>query len=161
MIKKLLNKWKEEWWERHRESILAEYSFREESLMKELQSTLDEKKDYLNSSLKEVNDHSIELDYKKKDIQELKLRLDERKIELEEANDDLQDQLRMLEAKAHPSAIWTEAFTAGFNHAWNTMKPLVFENLERSKKLIHDMAVEETIRNNPQWRMNGYDKKNK
>lgn len=161
MINKLLNRWKEEWWERRRESISAEYSFREESLMKELQSTLDEKKDYLNSSLREVNDHSIELDYKKKDLEELTRRLDERKLELEEANSDLQDRLRLLEAKAHPSSIWTEAFTAGFNHAWNTMKPLVFENLERSKKLIYDMAVEETIRNNPQWRTNGYDKKNK
>lgn len=162
MISKLLNKWKNEWWEKRESKLIEEFSIQEKSLKEDLQEHITKDKESFEAAQKENRNLSLRLEFESArlraheiEISEAEKSLIHKKALLEEESKNLSEQLRLLEAKAHPSSVWTEAFTCGFNHAWNTMQPIIFENLERSKKLIHDLAVEETLRNNPQWRTNG------
>ena len=51
--------------------------------------------------------------------------------------------------------IWMAGFKSGFTKAWDMMMPLMMDGVSKSKKLIEDKAINETL-----TRMaNGYNKK--
>lgn len=53
-----------------------------------------------------------------------------------------------LEKDLTPEEVYIKGFSEGFNKAWEMMIPLMMEGVENSKKVIRDMAIDETLRRN-------------
>ena len=143
---KLFDRWKEEWWARKQGDLVKTYREKTENLEKELGEFLQTAKDDFSKRLKNLaKEHQVEIENKQKDIHEITRRLEEKKLELLRANEDLKNQIRTIEAKASPSNVWAEAFTAGFSKAWDMMLPIMSEGLEKTKKTIEDKAISQTL----------------
>ena len=76
--------------------------------------------------------------------------LEYRNIELARADNDLKIQIRLLEAKASPTSVWTEAFSLGVSKTWDLLLPVMTGNIEALKKKIYEDATFDSI-----TRMNG------
>lgn len=134
----MFNKLKEKWIKDREDSLKEEYKDRIESLYLSL-----------NEREKSANDRIIELE-KSLEMRKAQLELDNeiiqrRRIELANESDILREQLKILEAKSHPSSVWTEAFSMGFSKAWDMMIPIMTEGVHKLKKQIEDQAIDETI----------------
>ena len=141
----MFKKWKEEWWEKRQNDLCSQYSSIESSLKAELEELLEKDRTAFKNSLNEIEKATIELEYKKKEIEELSKRLDERKLELLQANDELKQQLRIIEAKSSPSSVFTEAFSLGVSKTWDLLLPVMVGNIEALKKKIYEDATFEAI----------------
>ena len=62
-------------------------------------------------------------------------------------NEDLQTQIRLIEAKARPDAVWVMAFTAGFLKAWEVMQPLMAEGIANAHAMIRNQAIDDSLKN--------------
>ena len=47
-----------------------------------------------------------------------------------------------------PEEVYIKGFSEGFNKAWEMMVPLMMTGVNNSKKVIEDMAIQETLRRN-------------
>lgn len=137
---KLFDKWKEEWWAKHSDEISTYYETEYSELIKKHEA----KKEEL---LKRIKLEEDDLTYRL-------ARIDDRKIELERLDADYKLQIKIVEAKSHPSNVWAEAFTAGANKVWDLIAPVMIGNLEKLKSTIQEEAIEEAIR-----RLGGHNKK--
>ena len=154
----MFKKWKKLWLENRIASIENEYR----------QKIEDENSEYTNKLLRLKEQHRNMLDSSEKsnsallkrielNEEELAYRLktlETRNVELKQADNELKEQIKLLEAKAHPSNVWVEAFTLGINKCWDLLQPVYVENIEKMKKLIYDKATLETLE-----RLNGNHKK--
>jgi len=68
------------------------------------------------------------------------------KEELEKSNLDLREQIVKIEAKARPDSVWITAFTEGHSKAWDFLSKIFADDVVKAKVMIHDMAVDETIK---------------
>lgn len=152
MIKKLLTSWKEEWIRKNEQKITLEYASRLETLETTLKKAEEDGERLLNSvRLKydmEVSHHS-ELTKiiaaQNEDLSFQQKRLDDRKVELIQAQDELKTQIRLLEAKSHPSNFFIEAFSSGVNKSWDFLLPVMMENVEKLKAKMREDAAKEAI----------------
>lgn len=71
--------------------------------------------------------------------------LSDRRIAVEKANEELRTQLRLLEAKAAPDRVWVEAFSRGYQIAWETMWPIMADGVQNLRSVIEQKAIEETL----------------
>ena len=128
-------------------------SNQEKKLKDEFKERLD--KLWLDSTVKEhENKKKIEDIEQRLSHQLNQLKLDEevaqrRRDELAKESEALKEQLKLIEAKAHPSSVWCEAFGQGHSKAWESMKEVVYRDFENVKKMIYEKAVEETLNANP------------
>lgn len=126
------------WWNEKKDKIAEEYSVLESNLINE-----HERKRYeLETRIKNNQDA---LDKAIKDIDDLQERVDDKKVELAKVNDELKIQIRLIEAKASPDAIWTSAFSQGFSKAWDTISPMMKSGIEKAKEKIRVQEIEESI----------------
>ena len=129
----------------------------EKQFDKECQEKLKKSQEILDEKLKEQETkNASELSRLKVMEEEIQFResiLADRKLELIKADNELKDQIRLLEAKASPSAVWCEAFSQGMSKAWDFLLPGMQENMEKLKKKIHDDAIADTLE-----RLNGHHK---
>ena len=151
----MFKKWKAEWLDRNEFKLAKEF----EKDLNELKSSFTQTRQDWTKKCADLETES-QVEYQKllmsqEEILELSKRLDDRKVELARINEELRQQLRISEAKASPSNVWAEAFTCGFNKAWDMVIPIMSEGNERMKKLIEDKAITDTLR-----RMNGHNTKN-
>lgn len=153
---KLFDKWKEHWLRQNEDKLKTELEPRLNEIRSQFENTLKAEKERFDSIYADCKKQYEGLIFKQTEIDELSKRLDERKIALSRENEELKTQLRIIEAKASPSSVWTEAFTAGFNKAWDMMF-LQQEGMEKVKKLIEDNAINETL---SRMKLNGNYKKN-
>ena len=148
-------KWKDAWLDKHEESLAIEFESSLNELKSSFHKTLDEwnvKKSELETS---IHNRQETICFQEKELDEISKRLEVRRQELNELNEDLKRQIVITEKRTSPSSVWTDAFTSGFNKAWEMMMPLMMDGVLKSKKFIEDQAIQETIRRN-----NGNYKKN-
>lgn len=142
----LFSQYKNKWWAEREESLKREFAQKEVELLKDLHDkerevleTVEQRK----SSLKDERE-SVEKIAKENELYETLVH--DRRIELEKANNDLKQQIRLIEAKAKPDSVWTEAFSLGFSKAWDMMLPLMSQGFENMKDKIRNDAIEESIK---------------
>lgn len=149
MIKKILEKWKQEWWLKHASEMAKEYQIRESGLITSLEEEMKRniekaelERDILYAKVKgEIEKGKVleeEVSYRSEN-------LDGRRLELIQADNDLKEQIRILEAKSHPSNVWTEAFTLGVSKSWEMMLPIMTQNLDKVIAKIKEDSVKEAI----------------
>ena len=71
--------------------------------------------------------------------------LKDRQLEAQRKAEELTHQIRLLEAKASPDQVWTNAFSLGFSKAWDMMYPLMQQGFGKSYDLILNDACEKTL----------------
>jgi hypothetical protein len=142
----LFSQYKNKWWAEREESLKREFAQKEVELLKELHDkerevaeTIEQRK----AHLKDERD-SVEKIAKENELYETLVH--DRRVELEKANTELKQQIRLIEAKAKPDSVWTEAFSLGFSKAWDMMLPLMSEGFEKMKDKIRNDAIEESIK---------------
>ena len=143
MFKKLFEKWKHEWWEKKSSYLEKEHNQRLLELTIKFESEL-EAMNVSGESQKQalINRINIEED-------ELKYRLqvlEDRKFEVIKADNDLKTQIKLLEAKASPTAVWVEAFTSGVNKTWDMLLPVMTGNIETMRKKIYEDAINDSLK---------------
>ena len=119
--------WKARWWQERERRLLEAHSAQEGALQAQI----------------EASQHRLAA--QKDDLLALEQRQAERKEELAKANEELRTQLRLLEAKASPTNVWSEAFSLGVSKAWDMMLPLMRESAGKSYEVIFADAVEQTL----------------
>jgi len=132
MFKKLKEKWRQDWIES--KTIDLEKSFESTRLdLEKFQSDeIDELKIKHKEEIERIEDELINkkllIDRRIKiEEEEVNYRLkvlEDRKVELAKADNELKNQIRLIEAKASPSSVWVEAFTAGVNKTWEMLRPI-------------------------------------
>lgn len=95
--------------------------------------------------LEDLNRNESELILKQRDVEDLLKRFNDKKLELERKNNELSDQIRLIEAKASPDAVWSSAFQAGFMKCWETMWDFQAEQVIGLKEKIRTQAINETL----------------
>ena len=144
MINKLINKWKQEWYLRHSADLAREFEAKlkenETLFLKEIecQKAIHEEKIKI---LKEEEAHRERL-------------VSDRISELKSVDNDLKNQIKILEAKAHPSEVWAQAFSMGVSKTWDMLLPTMTENIEKLRESLFQRATEEAL-----GRLNGNHKK--
>lgn len=149
MFNKLKSKWKNDWWAKECGNIAKEYQVRRNDLESKLQGELDRIKETFEIE-KEILSVRIDSERNKVKIAEDEVlyrfgSLEERKLELIRADNELKSQIKLLEAKASPSAVWSEAFSQGMSKSWDLILPVMLENIEKLKSKIKEDATMEAI----------------
>lgn len=159
IIDKIINRWKEDWWKKEAENISREY----QSKRNELQSRLDEEILEVHKSWKsryeilsqEILSEEKKISLKQEEVAYRLKTLEDRNLELIKTDNEVKMQIKLLEAKASPNAVWLEAFTQGFSKAWDSMNPIMMENVYKTKKAIEERAIMDILNRNS----NGNNKK--
>ena len=134
----LFDRWKQEWWLKHAAGIAREYQHRQEDLLRRLEAELQERQCKIEVEIRRGKVLEEEVTYRTKV-------LEERKLELIQADNDLKNQIKVIEAKAHPSTVYVEAFSQGINKCWDMLIPVMSENIEKLKTKVKDDAISEAI----------------
>lgn len=146
---KLKERWKQEWWLKHAAEVAREFQSRQDDLEKRLNdeikvnlTRLELERDTLYAKIKvEIEKGKIleeEVAYREKTLKD-------RKMELIQLDNDVKEQIKILEAKSSPSAVWAQAFTAGASKAWDLITPVMTENLSKLKIRMEEEAVQTAI----------------
>lgn len=139
---KFIDRWKQEWWSKHAGELAKQYessridlihSFEEE--IKKTTQTWEIEKEI---KLSRIKLHEEEINYRLES-------LEHRKLELARLNEELRTQIKIIEAKSHPSEVWAQAFTAGVTKSWDLIQPFMIENIEKIKKQLYDDAYTKAI----------------
>ena len=145
-----LRRAKEAWWQKQQATWIAEYAMKGESLRTALADTLEQLQ---MDTERQAATHKQErakrlatLAVEEAELDALKVQVASRREELMSIDHDLRDRIRLLEAKAHPSIVWSSAFTSGFDKAWEMMLPLMTQGLHRMESTIRDQAIDETLK---------------
>ena len=135
---RLEEKWKEEWIKRSMESLTQEYSDLKGDFEKSFEKFAGEIQTKKQSLLNRIKIEEEEVEHR------LKL-IEDRKLELLRVDNDLKSQIKVLEAKASPSAVWTEAFSLGVSKTWDLLLTVMAGNIEALKKKIYEDATFDSI----------------
>ena len=81
------------------------------------------------------------LERQQRDLEDLLHRQEDRKAELASVNAELKVQIRLIEAKARPDAVWLTAFQAGYEKAWDTMLPLMTEGVQKAQATLYQSVM--------------------
>lgn len=134
------HRWKQAWLNSQESKWKEEYASKEAEWKKEIAS-LNESGDREASEIKET------LDRTERDLDDLARRLQDKKEALERANQDLRDQLRLIEAKASPDSVWTQAFSQGFSKAWDMMIPIMSSGFDKVVERTRNESIDGALRN--------------
>ena len=152
MFKKLISKWKEEWWEKKSESLAKEYAEAESALKAEFSEHLEKDKASFNLKLEELQFKGQEiekrlarLEVKHAELSEMERLVADRKERLAHVSTELLDQIRIAEAKSSPSSVFMHAFTLGASKTWDLLLPVMTGNIEALRKKIYEDATSDAI----------------
>ena len=134
------HRWKQSWLNSQESKWKEEYATKEAEWKKEIAS-LNESGDREASEIKET------LDRTERDLDDLARRLQDKKEALEKANQELRDQLRLIEAKASPDSVWTQAFSQGFSKAWDMMLPIMSSGFDKVVERTRNESIDGALRN--------------
>ena len=143
---KLELKWKEEWLKRNSDlldSLNKEYADKQKHLEDSLTKFASEIQTKKQSLLNRVKMEEEEVEYRLKVVED-------RKLDLINTDNHLKAQIKLLEAKASPTSVWTEAFSLGVSKTWDMLLPIMAGNVETLKKKIYEDATFDAVS-----RMNG------
>lgn len=125
------------------ETLIANYSKNESDLEKLHHENRAKLETHFKQELTELKHRH---DLEKKRVEDLEVRTLDRKEELAKVNEELKTQIRLIEAKARPDSIWINAFSAGANRAFESFQPIINEMIEKSKKVIEERAIDESLK---------------
>ena len=134
------HQWKQTWIKAQESKWKEEYAKRKADWEKDI-AALNESGDRRNSEIKET------LERTERDLEDLARRLQDRKQDMERANQELKDQLRLIEAKASPDSIWTQAFSQGFSKSWDMMLPVMSTGFDKVVERTRNEAIDTALRN--------------
>ena len=115
---------------------------------KAVQSMLDEAKSIIETSKKrgsEISEREKGLSRQENELNELMASIKERSAELQKLDKEVSNQVRAIDKKTLPSNIWVEAFSEGWNKAWECMWPLQSEALIKMKRYIEEQAIQSVL----------------
>ena len=116
---------------------------------RELVLRLDEKKKELDKQYQEeLKEHIANLEKvakDRRDLEDLETRVLDRKKELERVNEELKVQIRLIEAKSSPDQVWASAFGQGYSKAWDSIRPLMDQGIDKIKETIRNEEIEASI----------------
>ena len=143
MFKKLFDKWKHEWWINQVSKLEEEYKDKKLELELEFEKEIDEI-----TKKREFDKQSIinRIEFEEEELNHRLKVLEDRKIEAIKADNELKTQIKLLEAKASPSSVWVEAFTAGVHKTWDMLLPVMTGNVEAMRKKIYEDAINDSLK---------------
>lgn len=124
---------------------------REAKLKEEFRPQLEEISLRIETTEKTIKDRLDSLKQREIELEACERRMLDRRLELEKSNKELLDQIRIIEAKASPSAVWESAFTAGFEKAFDTVWSLQTSAVEKVIESVKNKAINATLQ-----RLNGH-----
>ena len=152
MFNKLIQKWKEEWWEKKSDELSKEYASEEALLKSEFREHLEKDQASFNLKLEELRKEGLEVEtrlirlgLKKLELDEIEKRTEDKKLELIKLNEELKTQIRIAEGKSSPGTMWATAFSMGVSKAWDMLLPVMAGNIETLKKKIYDDATMDAL----------------
>ena len=98
--------------------IELEFRQKEEELRKGFEDSFTKVKNDIDEKLSKLRKQQA-------DLEDDEQRVLDHKKELAKTNEELKVQIRLIEAKASPDAVWAEAFGHGFSKAWVMMRPII------------------------------------
>ena len=134
---------KAQWLASQEAKLQAEFAPR----LKAVEESLSMQEQTLEAKRQDVASQQHLLEVKLRDVEDAKRRLADRQVELAQTSEETRTQIRLLEAKASPDNVWVEAFSRGYEKAWETMWPFFESNLTRVKEVIRRVAIDETLTN--------------
>ena len=93
----------------------------------------------------EISERENGLKRQEAELNELMASIKERSQELQRLDKEVSNQVRAIDKKTLPSNIWVEAFTEGWNKAWECMWPLQQEALIKMKRYIEEQAIQSVL----------------
>lgn len=129
---------KAEWWARREAALRAEFAAQETHLKAEQSQTLQELRQAFATA-----QETLQRD--QRDLADLEQRLQDRKVEVARVHEELQQQLRLIEAKASPANIWIEAFSLGLSKYCDIILPLLKETLGKSYTQIQEEVTNQVL----------------
>lgn len=143
MIKNLIESWKQDWLEKNKEALRVKFQYDMEDLKKSLDTTLSQCKEKLTKLEEDVRFKELELNLKKAEFEEKSKQYDERKVVLAEKQKELDQMIKLLEAKASPTHVWSEAFALGVDKSMDIIIPIITAHNEKlMNKFKEDAALE-------------------
>lgn len=150
-------KWKQGWLKEHEEILRYQFADQIQRVQNEFEDKMrrrtvefEEKQTLKEKELKEAFSRTEALirgvNHKNADLEEDYRRIEKLREETEKERHNLKEQLKLIEAKAHPSAVWCEAFSQGFSKAWDMMMPFMQDGLQKVRKQIEADAIENIMR---------------
>jgi len=118
------------------------------TLSKELNLIQSNWNDNKNDLLEKIASEKLKIQFSEEEVAYRLKQLEDRKIELIKTDNEVKMQIKLLEAKSSPNTVWLEAFTQGFSKAWDSINPIMMDNVLKSKKFIEENAIMETIKRN-------------
>lgn len=73
--------------------------------------------------------------------------LQDRQVAVRQASEELRQQLRLLEAKASPTEVWSQAMATGYRAALETLTPLMREGMSTMLEKVRQDAIDQTVKN--------------
>ena len=125
-------------WYPYKKQLEEHYQKQKEELIARLQKQTEEASEYLQTQLKSLDKSIQEAKYEEEAVAK-------RKADLERTNQDLKEQIRIIEAKSSPSAVWESAFSLGFSKAWDMMLPHMVQGLDKLKETIREQEIEASL----------------
>lgn len=133
---------KEQWCKDKIVELESEFRLKLSPLEEKYRATIENRE----KELADLEESEKKIRKNQQDIDDLLKRTDDKKLELEQKNEELRTQIRIIEAKASPSNVWTEAFSLGFSKAWDMMVPVLYDGFGKVKEHIADSAKIETLK---------------
>ena len=118
--------------------IEQEFKQKEEQLRKDFQDSFTKVKNEVDEKLNTLAKHKADLEYDEQ-------RVLDRKKELAKTNEELKVQIRLIEAKASPDSVWAQAFSHGFDKAWDMMLPVMMDGIHKVKEEIRNQEIDNSV----------------
>src|SRR3990167_10421915 len=141
-------------WNKKEEVIPPDSTLEDEK--KAIQGMIDEARSIVDVSKKrgsEISERESGLRRQELELNELMSSIKERSAELQRLDKEVSNQVRAIDKKTLPSNIWVEAFSEGWNKAWDCMWPLQSDAIIKMKRYIEEQAIQSVLD-----RKNGHNK---
>ena len=133
-----LSKSKATWWAQQKAKFQEEFAV-------QLTTIQDAQAKVLHELQREHQVKTDDLDRLKRQLDEEEKELSTRRVRAAHASQELRTQLQLLEAKAAPDRVWVEAFSRGYEKAWDTVWPVMSQGVLKLEAIIEQRAIEATL----------------
>lgn len=147
VFKIIKDKYQKEFYERIEEEfaqIKADYQAKKTVMIEGFEKLLKEKREELEFAIKRLDNDIKETTRKKELMQD---ELIDTKVKFEKANNDLKEQIKLLEAKASPTEVWSYAFGTGFGKAFDLMQEIIKKATFNLENYYKETAYTEALGN--------------
>ena len=135
--------WKSKWLARQEATLQQEFQLR----LQALQQAQEQQLQAVATQTAEVEVVLQKVERLKKAVADSEVLLQDRQIAVQHASEELRQQLRLLEAKASPTEVWSQAMAPGYRVALETLTPLMREGMSTMLDKVRQDAIDQTLKN--------------